>query len=194
MTDKKKKGKSGDHTEESAVKDDAAEEPEVSAEKESPEKEIAPPEKTREEELEEQLSASNDKFLRLYAEFDNFRRRTARQQLEMQKTAGSETIREVLPVLDDFDRAIESNKEIDDPKTLREGFELIHNKFKKTLERQGLSEIDAKGKPFDTDLHEAITNIPAPSKDLKGKVVDVVEKGYYLNDQVLRFSKVVVGQ
>jgi len=148
----------------------------------------------REAELEAQVAAMNDKYLRLYAEFDNFRRRTAKQQIELQKTAGSDTIREILPVLDDFDRAIESNKEISDPEELKKGFELIYNKFKGTLQKNGLKEIDAKEKPFDTDLHEAITNVPAPSEEMKGKVVDVVEKGYYLNDQVLRFSKVVVGQ
>lgn len=152
------------------------------------------PEPTREEQLEEELAAMNDKYLRLYAEFDNYRRRTAREQIEMQRSAGSDTIREILPVLDDFERAIDSNKDTEDAEALKTGFSLIHNKLKSILERIGLKEIDAKGKSFDTDVHEAITNIPAPSKDMKGKVVDVVEKGYYLNDHVIRFSKVVVGQ
>ncbi|TVR42200.1 MAG: nucleotide exchange factor GrpE [Cryomorphaceae bacterium] len=152
------------------------------------------PEQSREEKLEAELAAVNDKYLRLYAEFDNYRRRTAKQQLDMQRTASGEAIKTILPVLDDFERAIESNRETDDATALKQGFELIYNKFKVSLEKSGLKEIEAKGEPFNTDLHEAITNIPAPSDDLKGKVVDVVEKGYFLNDHVLRFSKVVVGQ
>lgn len=152
------------------------------------------PEPSKEEQLAAELAAMNDKYLRLYAEFDNYRRRTARQQLDLQRTASGEAIKTILPVLDDFERAIESNRDTDNATALKEGFELIYNKFKSTLEKSGVKEIDAKGQPFDTDLHEAITNIPAPSKDLKGKVVDVVEKGYFLNEHVLRFSKVVVGQ
>lgn len=149
---------------------------------------------SREEQLELELAATKDKYLRLYADFDNYRRRTAKQQLELQRNAGGETLLSVLPVLDDFERAIDSNINVEDPEVLQTGFSLIYNKLKSTLEKNGLKEIDSKGKPFDTDLHEAVTNIPAPSEDLKGKVVDVIEKGYFLNDQVLRYSKVVVGQ
>lgn len=178
--------------EEQAEQTELVKDKEQQEETETTEKEVEQPD--REAELEAQVAAMNDKYLRLYAEFDNFRRRTAKQQIEMQKTAGSDTIREILPVLDDFERAIESNKEISDPEELKKGFDLIYNKFKGSLQRVGVKEIEAKEKPFDTDLHEAITNVPAPSEDLKGKVVDVVEKGYYLNDHVLRFSKVVVGQ
>ncbi len=152
------------------------------------------PEQSKEEQLAAELAAMNDKYLRLYAEFDNYRRRTARQQLDLQRTASGEAIKTILPVLDDFERAIESNRDTDNATALKEGFELIYNKFKSTLEKSGVKEIEAKGRPFDTDLHEAITNIPAPSEDLTGKVVDVVEKGYFLNEHVLRFSKVVVGQ
>lgn len=188
MSDKKKKKSVAEEVENPDIKKDA----EVTSETEVAAEEVEQP--SREEELEQQLAAMNDKFLRLYAEFDNYRRRTAKQQIEMQRNAGADTIKAVLPVLDDFDRAIESNQGIEDPETLKVGFSLIYNKLKGILEKSGLKEIDAKGTPFDTDLHEAITNIPAPSEDLKGKVVDVVEKGYYLNDQVLRFSKVVVGQ
>ena len=192
MSDKKKKKE----TKEEVEKPDVAEGTEVQEEAAVDAEEAAEevPEPTPEEKLQAELAAMNDKYLRLYAEFDNYRRRTARQQIEMQKNAGGETIKEILPVIDDFERAIDSNNETEDPEALKMGFSLIHNKLKTTLERIGLQEIDAEGKPFDTDLHEAITNIPAPSDDLKGKVVDVVEKGYYLNDQVLRFSKVVVGQ
>ncbi len=188
MSDKKKKNSVKEELENPDIKKDA----EITSETEVAAEEVETPD--RAEELELQLAAMNDKFLRLYAEFDNYRRRTAKQQIEMQRNAGGDTIKAVLPVLDDFDRAIESNQGIEDPETLKVGFSLIHNKLKGILEKSGLKEIDAKGKTFDTDLHEAITNIPAPSDDLKGKVVDVVEKGYYLNDQVLRFSKVVVGQ
>jgi molecular chaperone GrpE len=154
--------------------------------------EVAEP--SEEEKLKLELAAMNDKYLRLYAEFDNYRRRTAKQQLDMQRIAAGESIKNILPVLDDFERAIASNTEIADTEVLKQGFELIYTKMKHILEKSGLKEIEAKGKPFDTDLHEAITNIPAPDDNLKGKVVDVVEKGYYLNDHVLRFSKVVVGQ
>lgn len=188
MSEKKKKKSVEEEVENTDIKKDA----EVTSEAEVAAEEVEKP--SREEELEKEVAAINDKYLRLYAEFDNYRRRTARQQIELQRNASGDTIKAVLPVLDDFDRAIESNQGIEDPETLKVGFSLIHNKLKTILEKSGLKEIDAKGKPFDTDLHEAITNIPAPSEDMKGKVVDVIEKGYYLNEQVLRFSKVVVGQ
>jgi molecular chaperone GrpE len=149
---------------------------------------------SREEELEIQLAEAKDKHLRLFAEFDNYRKRTSKQQLDMIRNAGSEMIKTILPVLDDLDRAAELNEKTEDINVVKEGFKLIHHKFAAILERNGLKEIEAKGLEFNTDLHEAITNIPAPTEDMKGKVIDVVEKGYYLNDHVLRFSKVVVGQ
>lgn len=188
MSSKKKKNTGEEHVEETEVKNSSQQQPE------GEQTEIETEAPSREAELEAQVAAINDKFLRLYAEFDNYRRRTAKQQIDLQRTAASETIRAVLPVLDDFERAIDSNQKIEDPETLKQGFELIYNKFKSTLEKSGLKEIEAKEQPFDTDLHEAVTNIPAPTEELKGKVVDVVEKGYYLNDHVIRFSKVVVGQ
>ena len=156
---------------------------------ESPKSELS-----REEELEIQLAEAKDKHLRLFAEFDNYRKRTSKQQLDMIRNAGSEMIKTILPVLDDLDRAAELNEKTEDINVVKEGFKLIHHKFAAILERNGLKEIEAKGLEFNTDLHEAITNIPAPTEDMKGKVIDVVEKGYYLNDHVLRFSKVVVGQ
>ena len=192
MSDKNKKKDTHEEVEKPDVAEDTEVQEGAAADAEEATEEV--PEPTPQEKLQAELAAMNDKYLRLYAEFDNYRRRTAKQQIEMQKNAGGETIKEILPVIDDFERAIDSNQETEDPEALKTGFSLIHNKLKTTLERIGLKEIDAEGKPFDTDLHEAITNIPAPSDDLKGKVVDVVEKGYYLNDQVLRFSKVVVGQ
>jgi molecular chaperone GrpE len=135
-----------------------------------------------------------DKFVRLYAEFDNYRRRTNQERLDLIVTANGGLLKDLLPVLDDFDRAIANNDQLEDVAALREGFKLIQNKFKQILLSKGLQEMEAKGLPFDSDLHEAIANIPAPEDALKGKVIEDVEKGYYLNDKVLRFAKVVVGQ
>lgn len=135
-----------------------------------------------------------DKYLRIYAEFDNFRKRNAKERVELIKSASSEVLKDIIPVLDDFDRAIQANESNEDLAAVKEGFELIRNKTFRVLEAKGLVAMDAVGKPFDVENHEAITNIPAPSEDMKNKVVDVIEKGYFLNDKVLRFAKVVVGQ
>ena len=135
-----------------------------------------------------------DKFVRLYAEFDNYRRRTNEEKLALIATAGKDVINSMLPVLDNFERAIATNENLEDLAAIKEGFNLIFNQFKGILEAKGLKPMEAKGLPFDSDLHEAIANIPAPEEALKGKVIDDVEKGYYLNDKVLRFAKVVVGQ
>ncbi|HEX4887376.1 MAG TPA: nucleotide exchange factor GrpE [Luteibaculaceae bacterium] len=136
----------------------------------------------------------NDKYLRLYSDFENFRKQKNREINDILAYSGSDVIKEMLSVMDDFERAIQVNEKTEDLAALREGFQLIYNKFRSILERRGLKEIEAVGKEFDTDLHEALTNIPAPSDDLKGKVVDVAEKGYYLKEKVIRFSKVIVGQ
>jgi len=146
------------------------------------------------EKLEEEKKELNDKFLRLFSDFDNFRKRTAKEKLEATKTAGSGVIKDLLTVVDDFDRAIENNKNVEDIAAIKEGFGLIHNKFSSILKSKGLKEVEAKGEVFDVDKHEAITQIPAPTEDLKGKVVDVIEKGYALNDTIIRFPKVIVGQ
>lgn len=135
-----------------------------------------------------------DKFVRLYSEYENFRKRTAKEKIDISRIATQRVMTDLLTVLDDFDRAAENNLNLDDSKAIKEGVDLIYNKLFKTLESKGLKPMESKGTTFDVDLHDAITNIPAPSKKLKGKVVDVVEKGYYLNDHVLRFAKVVVGQ
>jgi len=140
------------------------------------------------QELGQKLDEMNDKYLRLFSEFDNFRKRTQKERLELFKTASEDVIVALLPVLDDFERALKSVDE-----NHKEGIELIYNKFNNTLQQKGLQCMDSMGNEFDTDFHEAITNIPAPSPDLKGKVVDVIEKGYKLNDKVIRFAKVVVG-
>jgi molecular chaperone GrpE len=146
-----------------------------------------------EDKLKEELSQANDKFLRLYAEFDNFRRRTAKEREEARKTEGKDVIVALLPVLDDFERAIRSMENATDIVAVKEGVALIQNKMKNILAQKGLKEMQSIGLPFNPDLHEAITNIPAPTDDMKGKVIDEMEKGYELNDKVIRFAKVIVG-
>lgn len=143
---------------------------------------------------EQKFNEMNDKYLRLYSEFENFRKRTAKERIELISSAGGGVIKNILPVIDDFDRAIKANSESEDKVALKEGFELIRQKMINILTQEGLKPMEAVNTVFDTDLHEAITQIPAPSDDMKGKVVDVVEKGYYLNEKVLRFAKVVIGQ
>lgn len=142
--------------------------------------------------LTEEEEAWRDKYLRLYAEFDNFRKRTMRERADLVRSAGRDLSEAMLPVLDDFERAAAAG-EGQGVEQLREGYQLIGQKMRGILEARGVQRMEAKGAEFDTDLHEAITQIPAPSEDLKGKVVDVVEPGYKLHDSVLRFAKVVVG-
>lgn len=146
-----------------------------------------------EDKLKEELAQANDKYLRLYAEFDNFRRRTIKERAEARETEGKELLVALLPVLDDFERAQRSMEKAVDVAPVKEGVTLIQNKLKNILGQKGLKEMESIGAPFDADLHEAITNIPAPTDDLKGKVVDEMEKGYYLKDRVIRFAKVIVG-
>ena len=152
------------------------------------------PEKSELELAQEAAATANDKYLRLYSEFDNYRKRTAKEKLEIIKSASEDVIKNMLPIVDDFQRAMAHNTEVQDPESLKQGFELIYNKLLKSLEAKGLKPIEAAGEVFDADIHEAITNIPAPSEDMKGKVVDVVEQGYYLGEKIIRFPKVVVGQ
>lgn len=163
-------------------------------EKESAHEEQLPASAASEEEvLSEKLTEANDKFLRLYSEFDNFRKRTAREKIELSKTAGEDIFKTILPVLDDFERGIKAAEEASDVAAVKEGMNLIFQKFKNSLQQKGLAEMESKGLAFDADLHEAITNIPAPDDSMKGKVVDELEKGYTLNGKVIRFAKVVVG-
>lgn len=147
-----------------------------------------------EDDLQAQFDELNKKYLLLYSDFDNYRKRTIKEKAEIISTASGSVIKDLLGVLDDFERAIANNENVDDPKALKEGFGLIHNKFRNTLVQKGLEPMDAKGETFDPDKHEAITQIPAPSKDDVGKVLDVVERGYNLKGHVLRYAKVVVGQ
>ncbi len=151
------------------------------------------PELSELEQKEEEISAANEKFLRLYSEFDNFRRRTAKEKIELTKTAGQDIIKDLLTILDDFQRAIDNNEKSEDIEAVKEGFKLIQHKFSHTLESKGLKSMDSLGEVFDVDKHEALTQIPAPSKKKKGTVLDVIEPGYLLGDKVIRFAKVVVG-
>ncbi|NDC31452.1 MAG: nucleotide exchange factor GrpE [Bacteroidetes bacterium] len=144
--------------------------------------------------LEDELAEMKDKYLRLYSDFENFKRRTSKERVEFFKTAGQEIITAMLPVLDDFERATKSMDTAQDVSAVKEGVTLVHHKLKNILTQKGLKEMEAQGKDFDADFHEAITNIPAPSPELKGKVVDAVEKGYFLGDKVIRYAKVVVGE
>jgi molecular chaperone GrpE len=147
------------------------------------------------ERLEIDLAESKDKFLRLYSEFENFRRRNAKERLELVKTASEDVIADLLPVMDDFERAEKSFEDQAENEGLKEGFTIIKNKFEKTLINKGLKAMESEaGIEFDPEIHEAITKIPAPDEKLKGKVVDVVEKGYLLNEKVIRFAKVVIGE
>ncbi len=152
------------------------------------------PAPTEAEKWQKEAADWKDKYMRLYAEFDNFRKRSVKEKSDILSTASANVIKELLPVLDDFDRATKANETAEDIQAVKEGFVLIHNKFNNSLVAKGLKPINATGQVFDTDFHEAITQIPAPSDDLKGKVVDELEKGYTLNDKVIRFSKVVIGQ
>ena len=153
----------------------------------------APQELSEVEKLREENAALNDKYLRLFAEFDNYKRRTQKERVELLQTAGKDVLVSLLTVLDDFDRANKANENATDVAAVQEGVNLVHTKLKGILTQKGLKEMESMNTVFDTDLHEAITKIPAPNEDLKGKVVDVLEKGYTLNDKVIRFAKVVVG-
>jgi len=151
------------------------------------------PELSAEEKLQAEVQQLNDKYLRLYAEFDNYKRRTQKERVELLQTAGKDVIVSLLPVLDDFDRALKAMETAADVAPVKEGILLVSTKLKNTLAQKGLKDVESISQPFNTDFHEAITNIPAPTEDLKGKVIDEVEKGYTLNDNVIRFAKVVVG-
>lgn len=145
--------------------------------------------------LQETIEELKDKNLRIFAEFENYKKRTNKERMDFFKTANQEMMTALLPIIDDFERAQKSMEDTQDVKAIKEGVDLIYNKLKSILEQKGLKEIEpATGNDFDLDYHEAITKIPAPSDELKGKVVDQVEKGYLLGDKVIRYSKVVIGE
>ncbi|MGB0368460.1 MAG: nucleotide exchange factor GrpE [Flavobacteriales bacterium] len=170
---------------ESLENENQAETPEVEAKEE----EVKDPL----EELQESYNQLNDKYLRLYSDFENFRKRTAKERLDLMKSGGEDVFKILLPVVDDFERAQANMETAKDVPSVKEGVELIYNKLVKELEAKGLKPMNATGEVFDSEFHEAITQIPAPDKKMKGKVVDEIEKGYFLNDKVIRFAKVVVG-
>lgn len=155
--------------------------------------EIEQEELSEEEKLREDLAKEKDKFLRLFAEFENFKKRTSKERIDLFKTAGQDVIVSLLPVIDDFDRALNEISKSDD-KELFKGVELISNKFRETLKNKGLEQVKAEqGDVFDAEIHDAVTQIPAPNKKLKGKIIDVVEKGFKLGEKIIRHPKVVVG-
>ncbi len=146
-----------------------------------------------EEKLKNDVAELNDKYLRLFAEFDNFKRRTQKERVDLLQTAGKDVVVSLLPVLDDFERALKSTENATDVAPVREGILLVQTKLKSILSQKGLKEIQSINTEFNTDIHEAITQIPSPTEEQKGKVIDELEKGYTLNDKVVRFAKVVVG-
>jgi molecular chaperone GrpE len=143
---------------------------------------------------EEKINELNERYLRLYSEFDNFRKRTQREKSDIIKSAGADIVKSILPVFDDLERAIKANETANDLEVVKEGFKLIHHKFSQILTSKGLKSIEVMGAEFNPDVAEAIANIPVEEAEKKGKVIDVVENGYTLNDTVIRFAKVVVGQ
>ena len=151
------------------------------------------PEMTAEEKLQLEVAELKDKYIRLYADFENFRRRTAKERLELLGNANAEMLKTILPIVDDFERAMQSFDTTTEVEPLKEGVSLIYHKLYKALESKGLKPMDSKGKAFDAELHESIAQFPAENDEMKGKIVDEVEKGYLLNDKVIRYAKVVVG-
>jgi len=191
MFNKKKK------EEEAVVENQATEENKENNSTENTENEAtvneAAEELSAEDKLKQEVAELNDKYLRLFAEFDNFKRRTQKERVELLQTAGKDVVVSLLPVLDDFERAIKATENTTEVAPVREGIVLVQTKLKSILNQKGLKEIESINTEFNTDLHEAITQIPSPTDEQKGKVIDELEKGYTLNDKVVRFAKVVVG-
>ena len=146
------------------------------------------------EKLETELAEQKDKYLRLFAEFDNYKKRTTRERIELIKTAAQDFVQIILPVLDDFDRAQKLAEEQKNDLIFPEGMKLMHHKLIGIMKNSGVEAMQSNGLPFDPNIHEAITEIPAPSEEMKGKIVDTVEKGHYMHDKIIRFAKVVVGK
>lgn len=189
-----KEKKSNDREEEKKVKDKAKGKKSEEWQEKEGEKDPETVKQDEKEDLEEKLEESWNKYVRLSAEFDNYRKRTLKEKSELLKMAGEDIIKSILPVIDDFERAIETMDNTGEVDALKEGVTLIYTKLLNVLESKGLKEIQAINEEFDTDYHEAVTKIPAPDEKQKGKVVDVVQKGYTLNSKVIRYSKVVVGE
>ena len=181
MSNKEKYGDKKEHMKEEKLENQEMQEP-LEAESVQPETEATEADKVQE--MGEKLAEMNDKYLRLYSEYENYRKRTTQEKADLLLNGSREMMKAILPVIDDFERALAATED--------EGVQLIYNKMMKILEQKGLKAMEVKGEKFDENLHEAITRIPAPEESQKGLVIDVVEKGYYLNDKVLRYAKVVV--
>ncbi len=153
-----------------------------------------PDESSKMKALEQELQEQKEKYLRLSADFDNYRKRTMKEKIDWSKQAGADIFARILPVIDNLERAMKAVEEAKDLEAVKEGMHLIYNMFNEYLGQQGVKEIEAMHQEFDTDVHDAVTKIPAPDKKLKGKIVDVIERGYFLNDKVLRYAKVVIGE
>jgi molecular chaperone GrpE len=166
----------------------------VETDKTSEEQSVNGEESKPEENFEVKYNELNDRYLRLMAEFDNYRKRTLKEKMELTKNGGEDVLKGILPVVDNMERAIKSLETAKDMEAVKEGINLIYKKFQEFLTTKGLKEIEAQGLELDTDKHEAVTKFTAPSEDLKGKIIDVIEKGYTLNDKVIRYAKVVIGE
>ena len=152
------------------------------------------PDEVKEQTSDEKYNDLNNRFLRLYAEFENFRKRTNKERLDIINNANADLLKDLIPVIDDFERAITNNEGSEDVVAIKEGFSLIYNKYRGILNTKGLKPMESKGEVFDPEVHEAVANMPTEDKELKGKIIDDLEKGYFLNEKVLRYAKVVVGQ
>ncbi|WP_268123174.1 nucleotide exchange factor GrpE [Roseivirga pacifica] len=193
MAKKKDQKEEIENQEAQATEDTLVEEKEAQETEENQEEEVEEIELSEEEKLAAEVAEAKDKYLRLYSEFENFRRRNAKERIDLIKTASSDLMKELLPIVDDFERAKQANEKQEDIEVVKEGFDLISNKLFKTLQAKGLKVMETeKGTSFDADLHEAVTQFPA-EEELKGKIIDTLEKGYYLDDKVIRFAKVVIG-
>ena len=191
MTEKENEEVTGQEQETNDTANSTSENGETQEEENVIEEQVA--ESVKEPTLEEKYAELNNKYVRLYSDFDNFRKRTIKEKADIISTANGSLMADLLGTLDDFERAIANNEKVEDVESLREGFKLIYNKYFMTLKNKGLEPMDCKGDVFDADKHEAITNIPADAAD-KGKIVDVIERGYNLRGRALRYAKVVVGQ
>ena len=179
-------GRSKKSNEKDMMKENETTEKETQQEKEE--------KKEDKQDIRSELDKAKDKYLRLFAEFENFKRRSSKERFDLIRTAAQDTIKDLLPVLDDFDRAKKSAEDESSDEYFSEGVNLVYNKLYSVLRSKGLQEMETTGEAFDPEIHEAITEVPAPSEDMKGKVIDTVEKGYYLNDKIIRYPKVVVGK
>lgn len=192
--EKQEKAENVEETLENVENEATCNEQEQEQEQEQEEQNVEPTPEERIAALEAELAKEKKEYMFLMAEFDNFRKRTLKDKAEIIKNGAENAMRNILPIIDDFDRALQATATSEDVDAVREGVELIYNKFIKYLESNGVKEMTTTGEAFDADIHEAVTTFPAPSEELKGKIIDTVQKGYSINDKVLRHAKVVVGQ